>query len=107
MNLTEIAVGALGLLGSVVLAFFAYRRGTKADKAVQENIAIANENNATATVVAGYGSLLQRIQQDNRELRERLAAAEARIEVLAGVEKRLEAAEARIERLLEQLGKGA
>lgn len=65
MSPTEVIVGLIGLASAFSGAYLAYRRGTKADDD-------ANENTATAQVYAGYGGLLQRIQEDNTELRRRL-----------------------------------
>lgn len=72
MTTAELIGAALTALGGVGVAFFAYRRGQRADDA-------AAENTATAQVYQGYGGLLERIQADNIDLRKRLAAAEARI----------------------------
>lgn len=97
MNLTEIVAGILGLIGSVGVAYLAYRRGSKADDSAAENV-------ATAQVYAGYGTLLQRIIDDNTDLRRRLGEAEDRIATLVQAaergriaEQRLEAAERQID----------
>lgn len=80
-----IAAPTLGVLSSV-LAYLAYRRGKRAD----ENAA---ELASTAQVYAGYGGLLERIQNDNADLRKRLIDTEAR---LATAEQRLADAEERV-----------
>lgn len=90
MNLNDatpfIAGPVIGLL-SLGLAYLAYKRGAKADD-------VAADTAAAAQVYAGYGGLLQRIQDDNADLRIRLKQAEDR----------LAAAEQRITLLLEKLG---
>lgn len=75
MNTTEILAAVSGLVGSSLVAYLAYKRGTKADDA-------AGENAANAAVYAGYGGLLKTIQDDNTELRRRLIAAEEQIAAL-------------------------
>lgn len=90
MNSTEIIVAVVGVFGSTILAYFAYRRGSQADKDLQENKAVNQ-------VYEGYGGLLQRITADNQDLRERLAETVRRLEV----------AEARIDELLIQVRKGS
>lgn len=75
MNFTDIIVGFFGLMGSVVVAYLAYKRGVRADDAVDENTKISH-------IYEGYGSLIKILQDDNAELRQRLAKAEERIEFL-------------------------
>ena len=95
-----VAAPTLGVL-STALAYLAYRRGKQAD----ENAA---ELASTAQVYAGYGGLLERIQNDNKELRQRLFDTEQR---LALAEQRLAEAETRLAeclrevRRLEELGR--
>lgn len=65
-----IAGPVIGLL-STGLAYLGYKRGSRADDAAQENA-------ANAQVYAGYGGLLQHIQEDNVDIRRRLAECEQR-----------------------------
>lgn len=79
MEPTEIVVAGLGLLGTAVISLFAFMRGSKADKETQEDA-------ANATVYGGYSGLVgrlqeerQRLEEENAELRRRLAEAEKKI----------------------------
>jgi hypothetical protein len=80
MNLNDatpfIAGPIIGVL-SLILAYLAYKRGSRADDNAQENAAIAQ-------VYTGYGDLLKQFRDDNAELRRRLDVAEARIVSLEG-----------------------
>lgn len=66
MNLTEIAVALIGLISVSIGVGFVYKRG-----AAQDND--ANERAAIDQVYTGYGGLLQRVQDDNTELRREVA----------------------------------
>lgn len=121
MNLTEI-IGALAIaIASIIAATYTFFGGRKAEEA-------ASEDKAISQVYAGYGGLLQRLQDDNANLRARLKLAEDRLDAADArdkeareaaklqekewrdavklADKRLATAEARIVELLEQL-KGA
>lgn len=69
MSLTEIILALTGLLGVSIPAYLVYRRGSRNDEAAQDNAAHAD-------VYAGYGGLLQRYQEDNVELRNRITEME-------------------------------
>lgn len=75
MSLTEIIVSIAGVFGSIVVAYLAYRRGTKADDDAQENIAIGK-------VYEGYGTLLEKLQAANDRLEAKLELAYQRIDKL-------------------------
>lgn len=78
MGLTEVIASLVIGLPATVLGCLAYRRGSKTDDVAQENIEMGQ-------IYAGYGGLIQNLQDDNADLRLRLAAANQRI---AELEKR-------------------
>jgi hypothetical protein len=86
MNLSEatpfIAGPGIGL-GALLLSYLSLRRGNRADDAAQENM-------ERAQVYAGYGGLLEKLQEDNAELRRSLAAErEGRAAERAAAEERV------------------
>lgn len=70
MGVTEVIASLVIGLPATVLAVLAYMRGSKADDAAQETA-------ANAQVYAGYGGLLENLQDDNADLRRRLVICEA------------------------------
>lgn len=90
MSPTEIVVALIGLLGIIVPVYVVNRRGTKADDNAQQ---IAEHT----TLFAGYEGFLERVQEDNLDLRNRVAALERE---LAGVRQELREANERISELL-------
>lgn len=93
MNQTEIIVAIIGLLSSSVGAYLVLKRGVKADDA-------AEENKETNQIYTGYGGLIERLQEDNLDVRQRLALAEK------SCNDRIDVMQSRID-FLEKLLKGA
>lgn len=82
VSTTQLAALVIALL-SLVPTYLVYRRGSRADDAAQANTRQMQMSAERAQsqadhqqVYAGYGGLLQAVQDDNTDLRRRLAVAE-------------------------------
>lgn len=87
-DLSDIITPILVALPAIGAAWFAYKRGTKADDKAADNI-------ETSQIFTGYGTLVKTLQDDNASIRVELAGCKA------AMEERVAALEAMIAQIIE------
>lgn len=101
---TELALGMIIATLTPLVGYLGLRARSRADTAVSQTAAAAQEDAANAALYAGYGGLLQHIQEDNADLRRRLIIAEEAASEVPDLKRRLAICEERTALLQEKLG---